>query len=855
MHATAFYLNRLCCIAARRSEIFALSAVAVLASIQGGRAATFEITSDQKSTVSGARLCLAVDQRKPVVPAKGAVIKAPGAERPIPLSGTFYPVIVMRCDQLSADYPSQWSMTDTRELRITVRGAALCLSTRTLEGFEDLIDPWLAVFQATRPGSQFEYLDRDYKPGASDTARQRRSPPLLVNICNRSDASDFWAYDDLTGTISSPRGNRACVAIYSDEARKPAVYDSGMPVNVTWCPELRAYKRDGIAPTLRWTISAAKETLPTYRAPDLAAYFSGADGLPVTGPMGRCLTADAPSAALVTSDCDGRVEQNWKFVGKAIRLGANGDCLTLAGEGNVSLAPCRDEASQKWMYRVRDPVPNAKWLNADVYGQIHPDEKADQCLAATLDPFADPVRQRNPVKVMACSAVRPRQTSWFRPVVVRTLRLALLRYADDDGGNSSNGNATDERVKQIMENLALRLSEYYARLGVRFVFDPDHDYLRVNDTVANQAKNRNPDNTTNWDSPNRGTKVAATTHYGKVTIIIMAGYRGGGSSGGVAEFEIERMIQHISRKPETSYHLVPGLPKDKNGMSAVSNNVSERSVGESIGSVSHHAHELGHYFGLAHTFNQDEFGDTPDDIRVGVAWEKLGTTACGNPRTVAVNGKQLTPDRLNNQGYFGCLLGRSHNAFSPLQLGHMSWMLNNQLNRYPLVACQPRRAYDANRVECENAESLALCQETAAYLKRKDGTSLVCESGGHYTREITAALQQPAVRYLLQDTPAGRSIVNKLAGSNPRGNPPSAATFNAVADALKTSKNLPLTMAMVNRVREFRQLASQNASLAKTGFAADGPQLSGADRKTIDGLSGQVFTPKFVVNAPNILGR
>jgi hypothetical protein len=56
-----------------------------------------------------------------------------------------------------------------------------------------------------------------------------------------------------------------------------------------------------------------------------------------------------------------------------------------------------------------------------------------------------------------------------------------------------------------------------------------------------------------------------------------------------------------------------------------------------------------------------------------------------------------------------------------MQLGYMSWQLNNQLNRYPMVACQPIRPYDADRVECENAESLALCQQTAAYLQRRGG--------------------------------------------------------------------------------------------------------------------------------------
>jgi hypothetical protein len=826
----------------------AIWVAAVLALCAWQHAGAFEILSDQRESGSNARLCLAVDQARPVVAPKGAVIKVSGAPD-VPLSGTFYPVIVIPCDQPSADFPAQWRMTDTREFRITVRGAEMCLSARTLPGFEALIDPWLAAYKVTEPGSPYGYLARDYKADEKGV-RQRRSPPLLVNTCGRADAGDFFVHDPVNGAISTPRGIRACAGIYHDETRRPAAFAAGLPVNVTWCPELRSYARDG-APHVRWTLNGHKAPLPTYRAP--GSYFGGADGLPVTGPMGRCLTAEGQG--LFTSDCDGRVEQSWKSVGKAIRLGANGDCLTQGGGDNVALLPCRDDVSQRWVYRVRDPVPNARWLNAEVFGQIHPEDKPDQCLVTAFDPFADPVRQRNPVKVRACAAVKPRQTSWFRPTHLRTLRLAVVRYANDDGSNAANGAATDDQVKAIAERLAFRLSEYFARAGMRFVFVPDHDLVRINDTIANAAKNRNPDNTANWDSPHRGTRVAGTTHYGKVTLVTMSGRVGGGSSGGVAEFEVARMIMHISRQPETSFHLVPGLPFDKTGMPAVSNHVSQGRVGDSIDFVSFQSHELGHYFGLVHTFNQDEFGDTPDDLPAPTEWEKAGGMACGNPRTVTVNGKAFTPDRMNNEGYFGCIIGRNHNVFSPLQLGFMSWMLDNQLNRYPLVACQPRTAYDANRVECENAESLALCQQTAAYLKRKGTATHVCEMGGRYTRAIAEALQYPAVRYLLQSTAAGVSIVNKLAGLHPKGGPPPTAAANAVAEALKANRNLPLTMAMVNRLNEFRQAAAKgSATLAKTGFVAGGPDISAADRKVVDGLAAQVFAPGFVEKAPKIVG-
>src|SRR6202012_5701496 len=106
-----------------------------------------------------------------------------------------------------------------------------------------------------------------------------------------------------------------------------------------------------------------------------------------------------------------------------------------------------------------------------------------------------------------------------------------------------------------------------------------------------------------------------------------------------------------------------------------------------------------------------------------------------------------------------CMLGRSRNSFSPMQLGKADWVLQNQLNRYPLVACQPAHNYDAHHLEGENAESLALCRETADYLKKKTGTAMECAMGGRYARVIAAELQYPAVLHVLHNTPAGRSLV------------------------------------------------------------------------------------------------
>ena len=394
-----------------------------------------------------------------------------------------------------------------------------------------------------------------------------------------------------------------------------------------------------------------------------------------------------------------------------------------------------------------------------------------------------------------------------------------------------------------MEGVASRLSEHYRTMGVRFVFLPEHDYLRVNDTVANQK-------TRSVEGAIQITKVAAGALYGKATLVVTTGLGSGGFSGAdPAEYEPSRLIHWINRTPINGNY--PGLPKDKAGLPALAYYVAEAGINASSAGVPHHAHEFGHYLGLVHVFGPDEFADTPDDTIDGSAWLRLGTITCGNPRTAIANGKSITPDRLNNEGYWGCLLGRTNNSFSPLQLGKATWILNNQLNRYPLVACQPIDAYDANKVECENAESLALCQQTAAYLKDKIGIVVACQRGGTYSRAIAAALEQPAVLHLLQNTAAGQSFISKLAGGRP-----ASASFAAVTNALKACQNLPLTMALITRLGEFREFAGQrHSSLAKSGFVVKGAPLAVADQQAVAALSAQVLTAAFITNVPSLLPR
>jgi hypothetical protein len=308
-----------------------------------------------------------------------------------------------------------------------------------------------------------------------------------------------------------------------------------------------------------------------------------------------------------------------------------------------------------------------------------------------------------------------------------------------------------------------------------------------------------------------------------------------------------------TNQPESNYFAIKHIPFAKDGLPAVSFGVSLSGASDSLNRTSLISHEFGHFFSLGHTFNSSHLPDHPDDVNDGKAWEVQGTTQCGNPRTVIVNGKKITNDRHNNEGYFfGCAMGRTRSSFSPMQLATMNWVIDHQLNRYPMIACQPIRPYDANHVECENAESLALCMQTADYLKRTGDPSLKCILGGRFTRSISEALQFPAVLHLLKNTPSGRQLMNRLAGLPAKDAPLPPAAYNAVMEALKACRNIPLTMAVVNRLNEFREQAMRTPSIAATGFSANGAAPSAADATLIVGLSAKVFTAGFVGNVPKI---
>lgn len=814
------------------------------------------------AAANGGKLCLGVDATRPLMgPFTVPPINADG--KPHQVAGPFYPVIVAPCDPTDANIPALWTPTNDHELRVKLKGGDLCLSARVTTGFLPLVDPFLDAFKASQPGSPFAYLVDDLKPDGKVNARRAdANPELVAGACGLPDAQDFWVYDDPTGTISSPAGfgrRRQCVAIHTDRRAPQPEVPAGTPVAAANCPDssisitdsVTSFERAATPGPQRWSMETGKENLPTYPPPDPKDYFSGAGGLPIAGPMGRCLTADYPAGSVVTSDCDGRSEQDWKFIGNALRLESKQACLTANADGSANLAPCTEARNQQWIYTVRDSAASHAWMNADIFGQIRPLDDPNRCLAVNEDPFKDTMLQRNPVRLRECLIVAPRQMSWFVPTQVYTIRVALIRYghAPDHIAMSKK---SDDEVKETFADLIAKISAQYRRLGVRFVFDPDHDFRRIDDPTVNEWKDGQA-------ASDAVAKVAAGDLYRKITVALTDRAIGGGeSSANYVEYEPDRMVDPITgnkfnyqRWSEDANHAL-----DKAALPALSNFIEQGASGISLDAsyVIHQAHEFGHYFGLMHTFAPDEFADTPDDIGNGKPWTDAGAPPCGNLRSVAVNGKAITPDRDNNESYWGCSIGRSLNAFSPMQLAKMSWTMRAQLNRIPLVACAPTGAYAADNVACEDAESLALCKETAAFLAKKTGAPpMSCRIGGAIRGGIAHAMKYQAVQYVMRTTPQGQALVNALAGLERTAKPVPDKTYADIIAALGAGKNIPLARALLNRVADLRELAAHDHSaLWATAFSEDTKPLTPAETDALNAYAAKIFTPQLIANVPAV---
>jgi hypothetical protein len=98
-------------------------------------------------------------------------------------------------------------------------------------------------------------------------------------------------------------------------------------------------------------------------------------------------------------------------------------------------------------------------------------------------------------------------------------------------------------------------------------------------------------------------------------------------------------------------------------------------------------------------------------------------------------------------------------------------------------------------------------------------------------------------------------LMNKLAGSPVQDKPQDRASFAAILDALKANRNLPLTMALVQRFGELEERAAKSHSpLTKSAFGS-GASLTNPEQQAIGAMSGQILPPAFIANVPRLVSR
>ena len=503
---------------------------------------------------------------------------------------------------------------------------------------------------------------------------------------------------------------------------------------------------------------------------------------------------------------------------------------------------------------MRDPLAGKDWVNAQVFGQLRPLDEPSKCLGVVKDPFSDPWLRRNPLKVLDCSGVEPRQTSWFVTKNVQTVRVALLRFGHSPDHLPLPKRGDDE-LKATFQLEMERLSAQYRRLGVRFVFDPDHDFLHIEDKVADDPKNGKA-------IAAAIAKIAADQFYGKITVALSERGTPGGTSAWNVEYDPDRSVDPVSggkfdyvrwKQDSDSFF-------DKSGLPAVSNFIDVGAVEVRLDSLStlRQAQEFGRYFSLNPLHINPAPADAPEDNGNWRAWIDAGAPPCGNLARLSLNGKTFQPDRTNAEGPWGCAIGRSLSALTPMQLARADWTLRYQLDRIPLTACGPAGSYNGDVVRCDGEEALALCQETSAYLKKisSGAETLACVRGGIIQDAIRKATQWPGLQFIFKSTPEGQALISALAGKGRSSGPVADKTYDDVMAALAAGKNAPAARALLNRVDELRQVATrENFGLAEAGFTGSKKQrpLKPAELDALKKYAGHFFEPGFIANVPAIL--
>ena len=229
-----------------------------------------------------------------------------------------------------------------------------------------------------------------------------------------------------------------------------------------------------------------------------------------------------------------------------------------------------------------------------------------------------------------------------------TVRIQAVQIGDDDGGRAAR--ITPQQFKRWVD----KANEIFARASVRLLYDPALDFTAFKRTLLN---NMTGNGDANWASEVEAGNLVAAAYPGKLLVLITHGPGQQATGGGFSS---------------SGYNFVQMPGFDDTSVCGYQN----------IGAL---AHEVGHYFGLSHTFTR-QFA--------GLASAESYLTAYANDPKV-VDGDGLTdtpPDPFINTPQFQCnpkesitLNGR---AFSLPRLNVMSYYSTAGVDRTDLTAQQ-----------------------------------------------------------------------------------------------------------------------------------------------------------------------
>ena len=238
-----------------------------------------------------------------------------------------------------------------------------------------------------------------------------------------------------------------------------------------------------------------------------------------------------------------------------------------------------------------------------------------------------------------------------------TVRLQAIQVSDDGGGRAAR--ITPQQVELWVD----KANEIFAKASVRYEYDPDSDFATLKSTLLNDMTG---DTDANWKREvDDGNRVAAK-YAGKLAVFFIHGPDQGPTGGGFSA---------------ANYNFVEMPGFDDTTVCGYQN----------IGIL---AHEVGHYFGLAHpfaktfrsvqeagsylnahgndpeAFDGDGLNDTPPDPFIDIP-----RFQCNPNESITLNGRKFLLPRYNIMSYYGTA-GVDRTDLTAQQIDIVRWLLS-----------------------------------------------------------------------------------------------------------------------------------------------------------------------------------